>query len=201
MKTVLSEGKNPPSVFHFATKMGMEEIDFYKEFSSFDSIQEAIWKDLLANTQSRLEKSEEYHSFQVREKLLAFYYTLFEELLKNRSYVSWSLKGWANPLQKHPVRSIIQAEIKPYFETLLAEGFQNNELKNRIKGTKPGLKAFEFLFWFLIDFWVKDNSDQLEDTDAAVEKSVNLTIDLMKENTLDKALDLGKFLAGRLMPN
>jgi hypothetical protein len=42
-----------------------------------------------------------------------------------------------------------------------------------------------------------DESRDFEDTDAAIEKGVNLGFDLMKENTLDKAFDLAKFLWGR----
>jgi hypothetical protein len=52
-------------------------------------------------------------------------------------------------------------------------------------------------FWFIIQFWMTDESRDFEDTDAAIEKGVNLGFDLMKENTLDKAFDLAKFLWGR----
>jgi hypothetical protein len=39
-----------------------------------------------------------------------------------------------------------------------------------------------------------DTSNAFEKTDAAIEKSVNLAMDLMGKSPLDAALDFGKFL-------
>lgn len=198
---VLKEGKNPPSVFQFATDLGIEEVEFYQHFSSMESISIGIWKDLLGQTQNRLEESSDYQQFSVREKVLAFYYTLFEEMLKSRSYVIWSARGWMNPIGKNPAREAVSEILDPFFENLINEGFEKQELANRKIGNGPYKKAMSLLFWFLLDFWMKDTSSQFEDSDAAVEKAVNLTLDLMKENTLDKAIDFGKFLFGRFQMN
>lgn len=194
---VLKEGKNPPSIFQFATDLGIEEVEFYQHYSSMEAISIGIWKDLLNQTQSRLEESGDFQQFSVREKVLAFYYTLFEEMLKNRSFVIWSAKGWMNPIGKNPAREAVSAIYDPFIENLINEGFEKQELANRMVGIGPYKKAMNLLFWFLLDFWMKDSSSQFEDSDAAVEKAVNLTLDLMKENTLDKAIDFGKFLFGR----
>jgi ubiquinone biosynthesis protein COQ9 len=45
-----------------------------------------------------------------------------------------------------------------------------------------------------LKFWIDDTSNAFEKTDAAIEKSVNLAMDLMGKSPLDAALDFGKFL-------
>jgi hypothetical protein len=41
--------------------------------------------------------------------------------------------------------------------------------------------------------WLNDDSDEFSNTDAAIEKSVNLSIDMLEKNTLDSLIDFGKF--------
>jgi len=54
------------------------------------------------------------------------------------------------------------------------------------------------LFWLhmivLLGFWKDDSSSDFEQTDAFVEKSVNLAFDLIGKGTLDNAIDFAKFL-------
>lgn len=47
---------------------------------------------------------------------------------------------------------------------------------------------------FVVDYWIKDTSSGFEQTDAAIEKAVNLSFELLSESTLDRALDFVKFL-------
>jgi hypothetical protein len=51
-----------------------------------------------------------------------------------------------------------------------------------------------FKLLFLTDFWIRDTSKGFENTDAAVEKSVNLIFELMGQNTLDYIVDFAKFM-------
>ena len=47
---------------------------------------------------------------------------------------------------------------------------------------------------FILLFFVRDESANFERTDAAVEKAVTLSFDLVGRNTLDSAFDFGRFL-------
>jgi hypothetical protein len=47
---------------------------------------------------------------------------------------------------------------------------------------------------FLLMFWRDDNSPAFEQTDAAIEKSVNLAFDLIGKGAIDSMLDFAKFL-------
>jgi len=194
---VLREGRNPTSVYLFAKELGMQELDFYQYYNSFDAIAIDIWEDLFDQTIGRIESSDEYAAFTVRERILTFYYTIIEILKGQRSYVSYSSKGWFKPGNNLPAKKAVQKKLSPYFEKLVFQGFENGELADRTKISDYYQKALIVQFWFILEFWLKDESKDFEDTDAVIEKAVNLGLDLMKENTLDKAFDFAKFLIGR----
>jgi hypothetical protein len=48
------------------------------------------------------------------------------------------------------------------------------------------------LFWWF--YVLKDDSKDFEKTDAAIEKSVQLSFELIGKGVLDVAIDFGKFL-------
>jgi hypothetical protein len=46
---------------------------------------------------------------------------------------------------------------------------------------------------FLLRFWAKDTSNEFERTDAAIEKAVNLSFDVLGKNLVDSTFDFVKF--------
>jgi hypothetical protein len=195
---VLTEGKNPTSVYHFAKNAGFQESDFYQWYNTFDAVAQDVWESVIKQVLATLSSSDEYAGFSVREKILSFYFTLVQELKKNRSYVSYSASKWAIPGRKDSVRSAVEKQVQEYFEKQVQEGFDSGELLNRSKVGDYYSKAMVIQFWLVLDFWIKDSSRDFEDTDAFIEKTVHLAFGLMQESTLDKAIDLVRFLAGRV---
>jgi len=194
---VLTEGKNPTSVYLFSKRVGIAEADFYQYYNSFDAIGIDIWEGLIQGTINRIEASEEYAAFSVRERILTFYFTVIETLKGQRSYVAYSSKGWFKPGSNMPAKKGAERILHPYFEKLVNQGFETGEMADRTKISDYYQNALIIQFWFILNFWLKDESKDFEDTDAAIEKAVNLGLDLMRENTLDKAFDFAKFLIGR----
>ena len=195
---VLTEGKNPTSVYHFAKNAGFQESEFYQWFNTFDAVAQAIWETTIRQVLDSLNASEEYSQFSVRERILSFFFTLVQELKKNRSYVSYSAAKWVIPGRKQTVRSAVEKLVQDYFEKQVQDGFDSGELLNRSKVGDYYSKAMVIQFWLVLDFWIKDSSRDFEDTDAFIEKTVHLGFGMMQESTLDKAIDLVRFLAGRV---
>src|SRR5687768_5060074 len=81
---LLTHGARPPSVYKFCVDLAITEDRFYEEYGSFDSIEKAVWRDFILTTIDRLNADTQYHAFSSREKILAFYFTLFEELKQSR---------------------------------------------------------------------------------------------------------------------
>lgn len=195
---VLTEGRRPESVFMFAKKLKMTEEAFYEEYNSFVQIENDIWKSFIAETIISIESEEVYGSYSVREKLLAFNYTLVETLKKQRSYVLKSYERMEKPL--HMKRNTHFTDAKLVFEDfaneLLLEGRETREVEQR--PIPQLMQKYPDMLWkqtlSIIEFWVNDISKSFEKTDTLIEKSVNTSMDLLGRTPLDSIFDLGKFL-------
>lgn len=194
MEYLLTEGKRPTSVYKFCLDLGIKEDDFYNHFGSFDGLEKYIWKAFIDKTISRLNADESFSAFSTREKILAFYYTLLEELKSNRSFVIFQLTHSQKPEFVPEYIKSFKSTFELFFEGLINEGKAKGEVANR-----PLLdKRYPTLFWlhmgFLLLFWKEDDSPGFEKTDAAVEKSVNLAFDLIGKGAVDSFIDFAKFL-------
>ena len=197
---VLTENKEPVSVYQFGKKYGFSEEEFYGHFSTMPAIAAAIWKSHLESSASSMKKNPEYGNFSGRDKQLLFYFSLVQQLKKDRSFVSWSAKSWQNPLRPDSCRKEVAAWMKDFTEDILNDARASSEIKERGKLGRHYADALLLQFWFILDFWIKDESPDFTDTDALIEKSLGLSFDLLGEGPLEKALDLGRFLLGRVLP-
>ncbi|MEG9328114.1 TetR family transcriptional regulator C-terminal domain-containing protein [Salinimicrobium catena] len=194
MDQVLETGTTPKNIYKFTKDNNLKEEDFYSFFGSFEALQKAVWERFFEHTTEVMQKSEEYSGFSVREKLLTFYYTFFEILSANRSYVLFSLKQEKGALKKLQQLTGLRKRVKEYSRDLIRESrFAEEERTIKTPGS-----AFAEATWlqllFLLKFWMDDNSLQFEKTDVAIEKSVNTVFDLFDTTALERVLDFGKFI-------
>jgi AcrR family transcriptional regulator len=81
-----------------------------------------------------------------------------------------------------------------FAKDLLAEGRESREVEQRPFLTKRYPDALWLQTLYILDFWVKDVSKGFEQTDTAIEKSVNTAFDLIGRSPLDSVIDLAKFI-------
>ena len=88
MNTVLSSGQ-PNSIFSFAKENNFEEAEFYKHFSSFESLEKAVFGIFAKETIHLLHKTEAYKDYLPKDKLLSFYFLcLLKQFLDTSKFVS-----------------------------------------------------------------------------------------------------------------
>lgn len=191
---VLRNGKDPASVYVFCTDNEIAESQFYESFASFQSLDSEIWKSLVTKTIDTLNANTEYSEYAVREKLLSFYYTLIEVLKNNRSYILVSYKNRDRREMKPAYLKGARQAFKSYIEQILEEGMQSEEIKKRPYISDKYDEALWLQFLFVLYFWIKDESPGFEKTDAAIEKAVKLSSEIMGEGPVDSFIDLAKFL-------
>jgi AcrR family transcriptional regulator len=191
---VLTEGKQPSSVFVFCQSLGIPESTFYDSFGSFEAIDKAIWKGYFDATRDSLAADKSYSSFTLREKILAFYFTLAEVLKGDRSFAIHGLQAAKHSLFPPAFIRAFQDEFTAWLNPILNEGKQQGEVATRPMLDTRYDKVFLMHLMFILQFWSHDDSPGFEKTDAAIEKSVNLAVDLIGKGILDNALDFGKFL-------
>ena len=194
MEYVLEHGHRPASVFKFCKEHNIEEGAFYNFYGSFQGIREAIWVAFYENTVAVLHKNQEYATYPNREKMLSFFYTFFEVLTANRSYVLFALQEQKDQLKSLAQLRDLRLKVREFASDLIE---QSNEEKSS-RFTKNPVSIFSEGAWlqtlFLMKYWMDDNSARFEKTDVAIEKSVNAIFDVFNTTPLESVLDFGKFL-------
>lgn len=194
MDYVLEQEKEPKTVYKFCKENKMPEADFYKYFASIPSVKKGIWNTFFTNSLALMTKNKEYAAFTNRDKLLTFFYTFFEMLTLNRSYVLFALTQGGNQLKSLEQLKGLRNHFKDFAKELIADG--NEQKASKI--TKHNPSIFSEGAWlqllFLLKFWMNDESQGFEKTDMAIEKSVNTVFDLFDNTPLENIVDFGKFL-------
>ncbi|MCX2720163.1 TetR family transcriptional regulator C-terminal domain-containing protein [Lentiprolixibacter aurantiacus] len=194
MDFVLEAGEVPASVYAFAKAVKIEEADFYEHFGSLKGLQKAVWNAFFEHSMQLLEKNEDYQGYGNREKMLSFFYTFFELLALNRSYVLFTLDGQTNMLKSLEQLKDLRKSVLNFATELIDDGNTDKQLCI----TRHNPKVFAEGAWlqtmFLLKFWIDDDSAGFEKTDMAIEKSVNTIFDVFDNTPLESIIDFGKFL-------
>lgn len=194
MDYVLENEKTPKVVYKFCKDHKIKEEEFYNYFGSFQALEKAIWLRFYDHTVEVMHRSEDYVSFSNREKLLTFYYTFFEVLTANRSYVLFTLQKENSPLKNLEQLKLLRKGIKTFATGLIQEGNADTKLKLFKQSETIFSEATWIQLLFLLKFWMNDNSPRFESTDVAIEKSVHTVFDVFDNTPLERIVDFGKFL-------
>jgi hypothetical protein len=194
MDYVLQHNAQPTSIYNFAKANNFEEQEFYKYFGNFNALEQSIFKEFFDNAYNLLEKNEDFKSFDSRNKLLSFYYTFFEILTMNRSFVIYMLKRDKDHLQKHRSLLKLKERFSLFIKHLDIVVFEVKEEKLE-KAQNMSIQQSAWLqLMITIKFWLEDTSPSFEKTDIFIEKAVNTSFDLIDIKPLKSIIDLGKFL-------
>ena len=194
MDYFLEHNKKPSSVYQFAKLNNFEESEFYKHFSNFEMIDETIFEVFFEQTLQLLQKSDDYENYDAKTKLLSFYYTFFELLTANRSFVVAILNHDKNQLKNIKKLDLLRKHFKNFFQSLEIEKLDLQEEK-LIEFQEKSMNEMAWIqFALLMKFWIDDTSSSFEKTDIFIEKSVNASFDLMDIKPLKSLFDLGKFM-------
>jgi hypothetical protein len=87
MQHILEHGKRPKNVFLFAKELKISEQEFYQYYANFEILEQEIFTTFFTNTLELLHKNKDYEAFDAKNKLLSFYFTFFEIMNRNRSYI------------------------------------------------------------------------------------------------------------------
>jgi len=136
-----------------------------------------------------------YFCIGIIEQLkVAFYFTFAEYLTEYRTFVLWSLKPSRKPEVEPSVLGHAKREFLSFAQEIVGVGMETGEIIDRPLVGARYKEALWVQFMFILQYWKKDDSSGFQKTDAAIEKSVNLSFELMGKSALDSMIDFGKFL-------
>ena len=194
MDYYLENGEAPKSVYKLSKLYNFDETHFYEFFGSLKGVEKSIFESFFDQTIELLEKSEDYLNFDGRNKLLSFYYTFFEILTANRSFVLSILERDKNSPRFLKTISSVKPGYNKFIKSLEIEKLDLKEARIEKFIDKSLEESLWAQFILCVKFWMDDDSASLEKTDIFIEKSINTGFDLLNVKPLKSILDLGKFL-------
>lgn len=194
MDYVLENETRPKSIYKFCKAHNLKEEEFYKHFGSFEILRRSIWNRFYENTSKTLTKNKDFTAYSNKEKMLAFFFTFFELLTMNRSYVLFTLNESDNKMENLGQLKELRKAIKNFAAGLVENA--NEEKTLRLTKQSPAIfsEGAWVQFLFLLRFWMNDSSPGFEKTDLAIEKSVTTIFEVFDNTPLDSIVDFGKFL-------
>jgi hypothetical protein len=192
---LVSENKMKPNdVEDFCEQVNLDEDNFYEHFKSLKKVEKTIFNELFKNSLEVLNESEEFISFDGKNKLLSLYFTFFENLNLNREYVEVVLKGCKNQLKSYKTLSSLKNSFIAFVDSLsLSESILPIDGLEKIQAGFINHSAWAQLL-MTIKFWLDDTSESFEKTDIFIEKSINTSFELIENKFLKNAFDFGKFV-------
>jgi len=194
MNEVLEKGEKPKSVYLFAKHNHFTEAEFYTFFGTLESLEKEIFKLFFENSVNLLHQHPDYPQYDMKNKMLSFYFTFFEILTANRSYVLQSLKRDRNPLKNLVQLTTLREAFKNYVSEILTDDYRLEQEKLQKYQEKAIQESAWLQLMMTIKFWMDDDSAAFEKTDIFIEKSVNASFELMNVAPLNHLIDFGKFL-------
>jgi hypothetical protein len=194
MNQVLQNNAEPKNVFVFCKENKIVESEFYAFYGSIEALKKDIWVKFFENVKSTIEQDQNYLTYSNKNKLLTLYFSLFEVLTLNRSYVVFALKE-----DKNMLKNLQQLkDFRKHFKSFIVDMIDTQSSEEDFKVNKIAKPLYvegawvEFLF--LMKFWLDDTSKGFEKTDIMIEKAVKATFDVLDTTPIDSLIDFGKFV-------
>lgn len=192
---VNKQGVKPWTSRHFLEDTDLEEVNFYRVYAGMKAMQTDIWEGFFDQTIGTLKSEAVYAEYSTYEKLLSFYFTLLEVIKPNRGYIQACFGGWsARHLMRKKYLESFKDQFKEYIRDLVEEGKHREEIASRMWLDQQYDKALWYQLIFVMHFWASDDSEDFARTDAAIEKAVRFSFDLLAPNAADSLFDLGRFV-------
>lgn len=191
---VRTNGKRPGSARGLCDAAELDLDVFYEHFKNLVALEKNLWLAWYDETIDVLAGSPEYAQYSAQERLFAFLYTWLETLEPHIDYIKLAPR-FLNIFQ--PTELILMDFKRGYlaYTTDLSEiAKETGELIDRLVIER----VFPDVFWlqliFVLNYWMKDESEDKAKTDEAIERSVSLAFEWMGRNQLDSVFEFGKFL-------
>ena len=192
MAEVLENNQEPLNVYSFCKKHKIEESLFYSYFGSIKALKQIIWKKFIENVNTVTRENTLFSSYTRKDKLLTFYFSLFEIFTMNRSYIIFTLESEKNQLNNIMQLKEFRKSFKLFIEENIESPFKNDKIANY--ATPVMNEGVWIQFIFILKFWIDDTSPSFEKTDILIEKTITTSSLLMDQKPLESLFDLAKFL-------
>ena len=191
---ITEKGMKGATMREIARKAGLGDATIYNYFPTKEAIVYAYYEVQLDVSVERLRSIAGFNEFSLQEQLQAFFETQLELFLPDREFVDVSFRAITFSLTHDyqylkPIRKRFFRIISDLFEAAI----EVDEIPDQVF-----LELTYHFFWDyyvgLIFYWLRDRSNQFQDTTILLDKSLDLAVALMKAGVVNKVLDMASFL-------
>jgi AcrR family transcriptional regulator len=191
---IIQKGFKNASLREIAKNAGVSNPTIYNYFSTKEKLLYAYIEMIHQKSISKIEDIEDFHTFTLREQLQTLIETELEFYLEDREFIT-QISDMVFHSSSVKLNDIY--ETKALFidlvEEMLDVAIEAGEIKDiAFKGYLPQL--FWDYFIAVVAYWVKDESEEFENTTQFIDHSMGLIEALLYSDILDKASNLGSFL-------
>ncbi|MBB6461090.1 hypothetical protein [Flammeovirga kamogawensis] len=194
---ISSHKRRPNELSEFIDKeLINEESITYNSEKELNALETSIWINSIEIAFNNAASDPNYLEYGAREKTLSFFYNLIEILKSQKEFFVFS-SNIHSPFELKMVddrSTAIKNVFLSHFNTIINEAIETGEIESRMFISDYYGNLIFAQAVLVIKYWANDTSDEAENTDEIIEKSVNLIMDLMAPNFADSAVSLVKFL-------
>lgn len=139
-------------------------------------------------------QDENFMEYNAREQFLAFVFTYIQTLEKERAKFIPILQSRNNFIMMNSEVKNLSIDFSNYANNVIDYGKQTGEIIDRPFVGRYYEKTLWLCLLQILNFWSRDNSNNKEETDVIIEKSVHFTFDLFLPNAIDSGIDYVQFL-------
>ena len=192
-KYVSSKGKLPQFIMELAEYGQVDFIEFKKHFKSLEELEVALLLWYFKNANDLLVKDKQADEWDPKDRHIAFLYLLIESMSKDEAFLHEFIDHKKSSSTFTP--KFMYVLNKQDFEAIRTDG-KMTEVFDKIS-INPKKAALTNHALGAIIFYLKDKSEDKQDSDAFIEKTSDLLFRLTDTSTLQSIFDLGKFMATR----
>ena len=182
----------------FVKFAGITKEDFYEKYESLRHVEMDIWKNSLKDVLRLLMNSDDYMSYNSRDRGMAFLYSWFEFMDENKCYFRncRTLSSSQFVYGEHDFKRML----KKFIRKIINDGKACQEFKERGIGNNHMESFFTSLFFMNVGEWrrwsKKSKKKQEFYMDALIEKSMTFFFESLAPNLFDTFVDLMKHRRG-----
>jgi AcrR family transcriptional regulator len=194
VNAMTEKGIKAATMREIAQRAGLGDATIYNYFPTKEAIMYAYYEEQMDAAVERLKSIADFNEFTLQEQLQAFFETQLELFLPDREFVDISIRAITFSLTHDyqyikPIRSRFFRIISDLFGAAVEAG----EIPDQVF-----LELTCQFFWDyhvgVIFYWLKDRSNQFQNTTVLLDKSLDLAVTFIKAGVVNKVLDVASFL-------
>ncbi|MFZ5812471.1 MAG: TetR/AcrR family transcriptional regulator [Thermodesulfobacteriota bacterium] len=194
VEAMTEKGVKGATMREIARAAGLGDATIYNYFPTKEAIVYAYYEDRLEEGIERLRTIPDFSAYDLREQLQTFFETLLEQFLPDREFVADTFGAVTFSLTSdyqylRPLRSRFFHVVTDMFMAAVKAGEIPEQAFLELT-----CQCFWDYFIGLVHYWMRDRSEQFQNTTILIDKSLDLAIGFIRADLLNKAMEMASFL-------